>query len=360
MQGVLDMASAKGYRSYRGRASKIKILLAVLLCLIILAAAVVIFLQEHMVYDENGVRHLEIPWLERDESPQEPDFPPPEDLDLVIEEPAGLPAIRAFSLPAEAVTEELWQECQGAARLSSAVPYDAVALTLKDSGGNVYFDSTAAASSAVKVKQDTAETLTAITASDLHTVARLSCLLDPPAARTHVTDWGLKNTGGYIFYDGNNHNWLDPAKPGTVEYLSALAVEAAALGFDELLLTDVSYPTEGKLDKIAYTGEEVLSQNLTALLQALQTALEPYDMLLSLELPETVLSSGRDDTAGLALAEVAPLVDRIYAVSPASQAEELAAAVRAANETTDFVPELALEAQAAGAERCLVLPQEAP
>lgn len=353
------MTSAKGYHSYRGRVSKLKIFLAVLLFLVILAAAALIFIQEHMVYDEDGIRHLDIPWLEdSSQTPEQENEQSPAELDLVIQEPEGLPAIHGFSLPAEAVTRALWQETRAAVSPpGSAISYDAVAVTLKDSSGTVYFDSTAAASSAVKTKEDTAAALASVTGSELHTIARLSCLLDPPAARTNVTDMGLKNTGGYIFYDGNNRNWLDPAKTGTVEYLSALAAEAAALGFDELLLTDVAYPTEGKIHKIAYTGEETLSKNLTALLQALKKALEPYGLLLSVELPEAVIAAGPDETAGLDLTKLAPLVDRIYAVTAASQAEGLAAAVSAANEKTDFVPELALEVQAAGAERCLLLPQ---
>ena len=28
-----------------------------------------------------------------------------------------------------------------------------------------------------------------------------------------------KNTGGFIFYDGNNLNWLDPGKPAARQYL---------------------------------------------------------------------------------------------------------------------------------------------
>ena len=40
---------------------------------------------------------------------------------------------------------------------------------------------------------------------------------------------GLKNTGGYIFYDGNNSQGLDPAKPAAREYLCGLAKEAAEL-----------------------------------------------------------------------------------------------------------------------------------
>ena len=45
------MGGTKGYRSYRGRTSKGKIALAVLLVLIILAAVGFLWLQEYIVYD---------------------------------------------------------------------------------------------------------------------------------------------------------------------------------------------------------------------------------------------------------------------------------------------------------------------
>ena len=56
------MGGSKGYRSYRGRTSKGKIALAVLLVLIILAAVGFLWLQEYIVYDRDGSFHLELPW----------------------------------------------------------------------------------------------------------------------------------------------------------------------------------------------------------------------------------------------------------------------------------------------------------
>ena len=86
-----------------------------------------------------------------------------------------------------------------------------------------------------------------MTASDTYTIARLSCLLDPIAAKADVEGMGLKNTGGYIFYDGNNLNWLDPSKPAARQYLCGLAKELAETGFDEILLDNWAFPTDGEL-----------------------------------------------------------------------------------------------------------------
>ena len=61
---------------------------------------------------------------------------------------------------------------------------------------------------------------------------------------------------------------------------------------------------------------------------------------VSIELPPEVITSGVDDTAGLVLSDIAPLVDRVYAVTTVDQIPALEAAVSAAGEDTDFVAEL--------------------
>ena len=69
------MGGTKGYRSYRGRTSKGKIALAVLLVLIILAAVGFLWLQEYIVYDRDGSFHLELPW-KTETPPAEEEVPP--------------------------------------------------------------------------------------------------------------------------------------------------------------------------------------------------------------------------------------------------------------------------------------------
>lgn len=340
------MAGAKGYRSYRGRGSRLKILLAVLLCLVILAAVGVILLQEHIVFDENGHPRLEVPWRE------EPEEEDPGELDLVIQEPEGPPEVRAWLLEETPLTRAGWE----AAR--EELPADcAYAVTMKDGSGRVYFDSTAAVRDAVETSLDTTAALEALTGSgtegETYAIARLACLLDPIAARADVEGMGLKNTGGYIFYDGNNLNWLDPGKTGTQEYLGGLAVECAALGFDEILLTEFGFPTEGKLDKIAYP-EAGMQESLRALLTAIRTALDEAgyeEVLLSVELPAETILTGRDENAGLVLEEIAPQADRIYAAATEEQVDALSQAAADAGGT--FVPEFQAEPGREGS--CLVL-----
>jgi len=348
------MAGAKGYSSYRGRGGKGKIFLAVLLILVIAAACLVIFFQQHVVYDGNGRPQIVLPWQrEEGNSPSAGNQEDQPDVDIQVQEPEAPEPVEtvAFSLPAQALTDAVWQSAVKPAAANG------VAVRLKTSNGTVYFNSDSAVSGAVETELDTASVLASITGQEgLHTIAGIACLQDFKAANADVEGRGLKNTGGYIFYDGNNSLWLDPGKPGARAYVCAVAKEVAELGFDELLLTDFSYPTVGKIDKIDYNTEVPLGNNLDLLLSDLRAALEPYDILLSVEVPESVITEGPDGVAGLDLNRLAGQVDRIYAVTTPEKVETLSNLVsQTAGGKTEFVPELREDSPSVTGSR-LILP----
>ena len=328
------MAGTRGYHSYRGRGSKGKAVLAVVLVLVILVSVGFMMLQKYIVYDETGTPHLMLPEKEAEETaaPTQEE----EDLNLTIQPSAKKLETRAFTVTEAPLTLEGWVNTRTAA--GDAVK--AAVLTMKN-GGKVFFDTQTAVAGSRASGAETAAALTELlqggTAVE-YAIARFSCFHDSTAAQADVEGMGLKNTGGYIFYDGNNSQWLDPGKSGARQYLCTLAAELAALGFDEILLTDVSYPTVGKLDKIDY-GDAMKARNLQTFLEEMKAALEPYEVRLSIELPEGVITDGNDSVAGLMLADIAPLVDRIYAVTTAEQAESLRGEIAALSERTEFVPE---------------------
>lgn len=352
------MVGAKGYSSYRGRGPRWKILLAIALVLVIAVAASVIYLQQFLVYSADGRRQIVLPWRTEEKNPpssgdeQDPEQGP--DVDLVVQEPEeekGPRETTAYALPARALSLED-EPPQGR---------DAVAVRLKTTNGTIYFDSANAVSGAVEVAENPGETAAALSRltgqEGLYTIASVACLQDFKAANADVEGRGLKNTGGYIFYDGNNSLWLDPGKPGAREYVCALAKEIAELGFDELLLTDFSYPTVGKINKIDYNTEVPLGNNLDLLLGDLRTALEPYDIRLSVEIPEAVITEGPDGVAGLDLNRLAGQVDRIYAVTTPEKVETLSnlvAQAAGAEGKTEFVPELEADSPALTGSRLIL------
>lgn len=311
------MAGSRGYHTYRGRTPKSKIFLVAVLVLVILAATVFSLLQRYIVYDETGTPHLMLPEKDSGDEPNAQDDLT--NLDITIQGTKKPTDVQAYQIAAEPLMD--WDQIYAEVLAPSVISYNTVAVTLKD-GGAVYFNAQTAVPGAVKTGVGTAAALDTMTRSSYHTIARLSCFHDGTAANADVAGMGLQNTGGYIFYDENNTQWLDPGKSAAREYLCNLGKELAELGFQELLLTDVTYPTEGKLDKIAY-GESLKSHNLMLFLDEMAAALADYDITLSIELPEAVILEGSDNVAGLMLSDITPRVDRIYAVTTANHVEAL-------------------------------------
>lgn len=338
---------ARGYRNYRGRTSKGKIALAVLLVCIILAALSALAMQRYVAYDENGNPFFRLPERQPDTTAPPPESPParepeePDSLEVIVPEPEPeeVSALQVYSLTAAPLTPAAWE----AARTEMGDSFGGVTVTLKDARGTVYYASQAAAGKAVKTVRGTTEALSLITGEEeLHTIARLSCLPDAFAPYMNNKPMGLKSrTNGNMFRSGGT-TWLDPGKPAAREYLCALAREIAELGFDEILLTNTGYPTQGDLNKLNY-GSDPIEGNLSLLWQDLLRTLEPYGVKLSIELPESVISDGQEAASGLTLAGAAACADRIYAVTEPGQAGILSNLVlqgEGEKRVQDFLPEL--------------------
>ena len=110
-----------------------------------------------------------------------------------------------------------------------------------------------------------------------------------------------------------------------------------------------TYPVLQQLESVLLKGRPFPSGrplNEVAFLTELRTALAPYGVTLSLELPEAVIAQGADEAAGLSLEKLAPLVDRIYAATTADRVSALAEAIAAVSSGTDFVPELEVYTEA--------------
>lgn len=329
---------SRGYHNYRGRRSPEKTVLTVILVAIILASVGFIFLQESIIsFDETGNAYFRLPGRIEEEAEA-----PREEIDLTIEpvkqERPEARKIRGFCVPTPPERES-WSLSYREAKELLGEELGAVAVTLKDSEGTVHFDSAAALPGTVRFfEEDTDVVLSAVLDTPLHTIARISCFHDPKAANRETEAMGLMNTGGFLFYDGNNSQWLDPAKPAARAYLCALAKEAAELGFDEILLTDVTYPTEGKLDKIAY-GEGDRAETLDAFLLEMREALEPYSVMLSVEVPEETLLQGEHPDAGIHMGKFSARVDCIYTPTVPEQTGLLSVTAEKLGEVA-FVPEL--------------------
>ena len=340
----------RSYRQYRGRGSGKKPLIALLLILVIALSLGIFAAERYMVMDGFGQLHLSAPTApDSAPAPEGAVQETPPEVEISTAEEAGLPGeVEVEIEPAEEKIEThalllaetpLTEAALAAAKEAMAARgANALVVTLKDDAGRVYYDSASAISRAKKTAKDTAAALAALTADEeVYSIARVSCLLDPLAANSDVSALALKNTGGYIFYDGNNSQWLDPSKDAARAYLTALLPEIAALGFDEIQLCTVSYPLVGKLNKIAYNTTEQ-GAALARFLSEAAAALEPYDVTLSVECSEQTIAEGADATGFLTLDAVKAAAGKVYAV-PGSDPMVSAKALEAGLEYIPEVPE---------------------
>lgn len=319
----------QNYHRYYGRRTshfrgffKTVLILILLLLLVLLLSA--LFFQRYLVYDDNGVR-LELPWSQQDAeqsspAPSVPLVTPPQ---IVKEEvsatpepepelPEPIPFVHAVQIDPSALT-------------TVALPAgaDGVVVPMKGDDGKLSFVTNhplavrVGASSGDPAQNDA---IRALTAGNLYTVAQVSCFRDHRTSSV-ASEHKLSTASGYCWEDRDNIRWTSPADREVWDYLTALCIEIAELGFDEILLTNCGYPTveQGNLDWIrkdeAYP-EGSLDTVIAAFLRHLHTALEPYEVKLSVcgLLPEL-----QGDTAytGLTLENALANCDRIWVTDAA-------------------------------------------
>ena len=304
----------RGYHSYRGRSGHRRVILAVVLVLLLLFSLAFLALQDFLVYDSQGNVTLDLPFLRREDQQgaanpggTEQTGEGDSDLNLIIEAPQA-PAQRSL----RAQTADPYDF-----RSASPQPqtgFNALVVTLKGETGVLYYQSNYAAEGAKDSQALARETLSARLGEerDWTAVAALNCFHDTYYAFANMAGAGICQSSGYIWYDNTNTHWLDPSKEGTRTHLYGLAQECVDMGFEELLLRGLAYPTQGKQYKIDYSDlpvskEEALENFLIGLREALGEG-----TAISIELDETLILEGSDATSGQDISRLIPLVDRVY------------------------------------------------
>ena len=316
------MGMRRGYRSYHGRRSTGKILLAVALVLVLLAAAGYLAIQNFIVYESDGSIRVELPFFHAAENggeAEEDDLPPVEILPGDQEqggeaaEPlrAGIVSAARLCGSGTTVLQTLAEEDCGA-----------VVVEMKGDNGFFYYTSDLAKRGATADSAVSQTRMAAVLAEaeELQAIARISCFHDSFYAFSDMAGAGICQSSGYIWYDNQSSYWLEPSKQAARDYLYAVAGECVAMGFDQILLSGFTYPTEGNLSQIDYSHMTVSKEDaLCSFLTGLRETVGE-EIPLSVELSEAVVLAGRDETAGLDLARILPLVDRIYVAAADEQA----------------------------------------
>ena len=160
--------------------------------------------------------------------------------------------------------------------------YDGVILPMKTADGALGYVSAlplAADAGASSGDPDRNEALRALNDTPgLYTVAQVSCLRDSALVREEP-GLSLHRVSGSPWLDESRQGWLDPAQPQVQSYLIGLCRELAQLGFDEILLTDCGFPTQGDLDSLRAAEEK--EETLETFCRQLQGALADTPVTLS-------------------------------------------------------------------------------
>lgn len=283
---------AKGYGSYRGRSPVkrfLKILAIIIVVLIVLGAAAVIYLQQYLVVSGDGVR-LELPFFQPAESPAPNPTPPPDQPVVITPEPTPMPEpepepetlpLQPVPLPAEALYDGT------AVSQIEAAGGDCALFDMKADSGALSYISTLDLAVTARLSADNPALNAAIRAlnqtENLYTVARVSCFKDH-----NITDYdrslAIFTNSDYRWTDPEGIRWISPTNPDVRDYLTAICVELAELGFDEILLDNAGYPSQGNLNYIK-KGEAYDETRFSAVIDGfyaqVAAALEEYDVTLS-------------------------------------------------------------------------------
>ena len=357
---------AKGYQSYRGRSSLGRKLFIILLVLILLIACGFMALQRFITYRDDGGMSIVLPFWQLD-LPAPAQTPPPEEdtpenplpaIDLVVEPPEepDEPEEPVDVFGEHKLVELASLPADGAAltQLLSEKGATGFLYTVRDHAGKVYFSADVVQPQAAPAGTAGTEAMRTLCAlEDVTAVARFNCLHDSYYAFAHMAEAAICQANGYVWYDNISYHWLDADKEQARQYVVSLAVECAKLGYDELLLEELSYPARGNLNKISYAKNTLgKTEALELLLKEMKEALEPYGTKLSLLVTEDLLLNGRDEVSGVDLTVLLPLVDGVYADVPsAAAAQALVDALVEGEEKPVFVP---LTSEPAEGNWCLI------
>jgi hypothetical protein len=158
-----------------------------------------------------------------------------------------------------------------------------------------------------------AELLAESRARGIYTVARLVVFKDNPLAFGRP-DLAVTVADGTIWTDGEALGWANPFREEVWDYNVGLAREVAELGFDEINLDYVRFPSDGNIAAITYAEENTAETRTTAIrtfVARLAEALAPTGVFLSADVFGLTVwvEPTNDMNIGQRVIDIAPHVD---------------------------------------------------
>ena len=152
----------------------------------------------------------------------------------------------------------------------------------------------------------------------IYTIARMVTFKDPVLSSTRP-EYAIRRDDGSLYVDLEGLTWADPFRQEVRDYNIALAVEIAEIGFDEIQLDYLRFPSDGVTRNIVYpvtNTVESRSQAIGEFCAQVREAVRPMGVAVSADVFGLVVSvkGGRDLGIGQRLEDIAPNVDYISAM----------------------------------------------
>ena len=150
-------------------------------------------------------------------------------------------------------------------------------------------------------------------AHGIYTIARMVIFKDNPLALANPA-LALTDRDGQVWIDGEGLAWANPHREEVRNYNIALAQEVAAMGFDEINLDYIRFPSDGNISAISISQENTAESKTAAIrtfASQMREALIPYGTFLSADVfGLTVWVDPEDDmNIGQRVIDIAPYVD---------------------------------------------------
>lgn len=203
-------------------------------------------------------------------------------------------------------------------RRASSTEINAVVIDIKDYSGYLSYDSDLKTANdlgleAVKIK-DLKGVINKLHENNIYAIARIAVFQDPLLS-VKKPEWGVlnKNTGG-LWRDRKGLSWLDPANPAVWNYHIAIAEEAIALGFDEINLDYVRFPSDGQISLMQFPrwdGTNTKAEVIEQFFSYFYAHLKDEPAYLSVDLFGLTTTATNDLNIGQLIEKAAPYFDYI-------------------------------------------------
>ena len=270
------------YRTQRTMKRVLSVCLAVAVLLAVGSVCGLIWVQRYIVYAADGSVRIDF-----DLPPLASGKPatPPEKLDITIsidekpQNPTGeLTQLRGYYIEPETMGD-LPGVLTQLKKLPAGTP---VMVDVKDIFGDFYYSSAVSSRRSNAVNTADMDNLIAyLKESGLYVIARMPAFRDRAHGLADVADGVHHSSGGYLHMDADGCYWLHPAREGTISYLTKIITELRSLGFQEVMLTDFSFPDS---NNILVNGDR--QEFLTEAAQLLLTACGNDSFAVSFEKTE--------------------------------------------------------------------------